>query len=97
MEVAGPATSILHSTFQDEVFVVEEVPAKDSATKDKIVRQQSVRLGERRGDFVVVTSGIKPGETVVTSGAFKLHKGSKITVDNSLAPDAQLAPKPSDS
>jgi membrane fusion protein (multidrug efflux system) len=91
-----PATSILHSTFLDEVFVVEDVPNKETGKTDKVVRQQSVRLGERRGDFVVVTSGIKPGEIVVTSGVFKLHKESKVIIDNSLAPDAQIAPKPSD-
>jgi membrane fusion protein (multidrug efflux system) len=91
-----PATSVLHSTFLDTVFVVEEVPNKDTGKTEKTVRQQSVRLGERRGDFVAVSSGIKPGETVVSSGAFKLRNGSKVTVDNTLAPDAQLAPKPND-
>lgn len=91
-----PATSILHSTFLDTVFVVEEAPNKGTGKMEKVVRQQSVRLGERRGDFVVVTSGLKSGETVVTSGVFKLRNGSRVTVDNSLAPDAQLAPKPND-
>jgi len=91
-----PATSVLHSTFLDTVFIVEEALNKETGKQEKTVRQQSVRLGERRGDFVVVTSGVKAGETVVTSGVFKLRNGSKVTVDNSLAPDAQLAPKPSD-
>jgi membrane fusion protein (multidrug efflux system) len=44
-----------------------------------------------------VTSGLKAGETVVTTGAFKLHNGVPVTIDNSLAPDAQLAPEPDDS
>ena len=50
-----------------------------------------------RGDLVAVTSGLKAGEVVVSSGAFKLRKGMAVTVDNALAPDAQVAPKPSDS
>ena len=91
-----PATSVMHSTFQDTVFVVGDVENNETGKPDKVVRQQSVRLGERRGDFVVVTSGIKPGETVVTSGVFKLRNGSRVTVNNTLAPDAQLAPKPGD-
>ena len=91
-----PATSIHHASSQDEVFVVESVPNKETGKPDLVVRQQPVRLGERRGDFVVVTSGLKAGETVVSSGAFKLHNGSKVLINNSLAPDAQRAPNPSD-
>ena len=94
--ITVPATSILHASSQDEVFVVEEVANAETGKPDKVVRQQAVRLGERRGDFVVVTSGLKPGEIVVSSGAFKLHNGSKVIINNSLAPDAQRAPKPSD-
>lgn len=94
--ITVPATSVLHSTFLDTVFVVEETPDKETGKTVRTVRQQSVRLGERRGDFVVVLSGLKPDETVVTSGVFKLRNGTKVTVDNSLAPDARLAPKPDD-
>ena len=51
-------------------------------------------LGEARGDFVVVESGVKAGEEVVTSGVFKLSNGTKLAIDNSLAPSASLTPKP---
>jgi membrane fusion protein (multidrug efflux system) len=61
------------------------------------VRQQFVRLGTARGDFVAVTSGLKVGDTVVSAGVFKLRNGSTVSVKNEFAPDAQLAPKPSDS
>ena len=56
----------------------------------------SVRTGDRRGDLVAVVSGLEPGETVVSSGAFKLRNGTAVAVNNALAPDAQLAPKPAD-
>jgi len=56
-----------------------------------------VRLGVSRGDFVAVASGLKAGDVVVTSGAFKLRKGIAVRVDNELAPDAEVAPKPTDS
>jgi membrane fusion protein (multidrug efflux system) len=46
---------------------------------------------------VVVASGLKAGETVVTTGVFKLRNGIAVTVNNTLAPDAQLDPHPSDS
>ncbi len=61
------------------------------------MRQQFVRLGEKRGDFVAVNSGLKADEVVVSTGAFKLHNGFPVKIDNSLAPDARLAPEPDDS
>jgi len=94
--ITVPAPAIYHASFQDEVFVVEDQANPETGKMNKVVRQQAVRLGERRGDFVVVTSGLKSGEIVVSSGAFKLHNGSKVILNNSLAPDAQRAPKPND-
>jgi membrane fusion protein (multidrug efflux system) len=61
-----------------------------------VLRQQFVRLGTARGDFVAVVSGLEKGESIVTSGVFKLRPGEVVVIDNRLAPDAQLAPKPND-
>jgi membrane fusion protein (multidrug efflux system) len=91
-----PATSVLYAPYGDSVFVVEEKKDAMTGAVSKVVRQQLVRLGEHRGDFVVVNSGLKSGETVVTTGAFKLRNGIPVTVDNRLAPNAELAPHPSD-
>ena len=41
-------------------------------------------------------SGLTAGETVVSSGAFKLRNGAAVAVNEALAPDAQIAPKPAD-
>jgi membrane fusion protein (multidrug efflux system) len=59
-----------------------------------VARQRFVRLGERRGDLVAVASGLAAGETVVSSGAFKLRNGAAVVVRNDLAPDVRLAPTP---
>ncbi len=91
-----PATAVLYAPYGDTVYVVEE-KADDQGKKQLVVRQLIVRLGARKGDFVAVTSGLKAGETVVTSGVFRLRPGGAVTVNNAQAPDAQLAPKPSDS
>lgn len=91
-----PVTSVLYAPYGDTVYVVED--GKDAAgAPQKTVRQQFVRLGVVRGDFVAVTSGLKLGDTIVSAGVFKLRNGVPITVDNSLAPDARLAPTPTDS
>jgi membrane fusion protein (multidrug efflux system) len=60
----------------------------------KVLRQQFVHLGEKRGDFVEILSGLQAGETVVTTGVFKLRNGQAVVVDNSLQPDFKLNPRP---
>ena len=89
--VAIPATSVLYAPFGDSVFVV----ADDNVVKGgKALRQQFVRLGERRGDFIAVTDGLKEGATIVSTGVFKLRTGQPVAVDNKLAPEFRLAPNP---
>ncbi len=88
-----PATSVLYAPFGDSVFAVVE--KKDDAGKTTLTAQQKfIRLGERRGDFIAVESGLKEGETIVSSGVFKLRNGSSLALKNDLAPDAQVRPNP---
>jgi membrane fusion protein (multidrug efflux system) len=61
-----------------------------------VARQRFVRLGERRGDLVAVISGLKGGERVVSSGAFKLRNGAAVVVHDDQAPGAELDPRPVD-
>ncbi len=90
-----PATAVIFAPYGDSVFAIEQ--KKDAAGQTvAVARQKFVRTGERRGDVVAVTSGLEAGETVVSSGAFKLRNGTTVAVNNALAPDAQLAPKPTD-
>jgi len=88
-----PATSVLYAPYGDSVFVIDEKKGQDGKMQ-KVLRQQFIRLGVTRGDFVTVVSGLKPGEEVITSGVFKLRPGMAVIVDNQLAPDAKLSPKP---
>lgn len=89
--LAIPATAVLHAPYGDSVFVV----ADDNAARGgKAVRQQFVRLGERRGDFVAVADGLSKGETVVSTGVFKLRNGQAVVVDNRLAPTYRKDPAP---
>ena len=90
-----PATAVIYAPYGDSVFALEE--KKDPAGQVMLAaRQKFVRLGERRGDLVAVVSGLTAGETVVSSGAFKLRNGAAVVVRNDLAPSAELAPKPVD-
>ena len=90
-----PATGVIFAPYGDSVYVVED--KKDEAGKTTTIAQQRfVRLGERRGDFVAIESGISAGETVVSSGAFKLRNGMAVAVNNAVAPSPEIAPKPTD-
>lgn len=90
-----PATAVLYAAYSDSVFLVEE--AQGNGTKGLQLRQQFVTLGERRGDFVSVTKGVKPGQTVVSTGVFKYRNGESVVVDNTLAPEFKAAPAPENS
>jgi membrane fusion protein (multidrug efflux system) len=61
------------------------------------VRQQFVKLDGSRGDQVAVSSGVKPGEEVVTSGVFKLRNGAAVQINNKVQPANSPAPKPENS
>jgi membrane fusion protein (multidrug efflux system) len=86
-----PVTAVLYAPYGDSVFVVDD-GAKGK--EGKVLRQQFVRLGEKRGDFIAVIEGLKEGETVVSTGVFKLHNGQAAVVDNKLAPPFQKSPGP---
>jgi len=99
--VAVPATAIVHASFGDSVFVVEDKkpgsPGMDKTPDGKtikIARQQFVRTGAARGDFVAITKGVTAGQQVVTAGAFKLRNNAPIVVDNSVQAKPELAPTP---
>jgi len=95
--LAIPLTSVLYASFGDSVFVVDEEHNEQSGETEQVLRQQFVRLGQTRGDFVEVTEGLKPGDVVVDSGVFKLRGGATVVIDNTLAPKASLDPQPRDS
>lgn len=92
-----PATAVLPAPYGDSVFVVEERKDEKTGKSGLAVRQQFVRLGERRGDFVAIVSGLGAKATVVSSGVFKLRNGQAVVVDNGLNPKFKLDPKPDNS
>ena len=93
-----PATAVLHAPYGDSLFVIEESEQAATDGKKALVAQQKfVRLGARRGDFVVVTEGLTAGEQIVSTGAFKLRPGTPVVIDNRLAPEFQSSPNPDNS
>ena len=93
---AIPLTAVIAATYGDSVFVVTEKEGAEGA-KQLVAEQRFIRTGRTEGDFVAVTEGLKPGDIVVSAGAFKLRNGSAIEVNNDMAPRPELAPRPQDS
>ena len=92
-----PSTSILSAPYGDSVYVIEPNNATNAAPGDLVVRQQFIRVGNARGDFISITSGLKEGEKVVTSGIFKLRNGGRVVENNTITPPSKNKPNPSDS
>jgi membrane fusion protein (multidrug efflux system) len=95
------ATSLIHASFGDSVFVVEDRKDDKGAAVTgpdgmpaKVARQQFVKTGEARGDFVEILEGVKPGQEIVSQGAFKLRSGAPVRVNNAVKVEAMLAPHP---
>ena len=88
-----PATSVAYAPYGNSVFVIEKKDDEKTKQDELTLRQQFIRTGETRGDFVAVTEGLKASEQVVSTGVFKLRNGMNVVVDNKLAPKAQLNPE----
>jgi len=57
-----------------------------------VARQSFITTGATRGDQVAVLKGVGEGDLIVTSGQLKLHNGSSVLIDNTVAPTADAAP-----
>ncbi|WP_288363507.1 efflux RND transporter periplasmic adaptor subunit [uncultured Spongiibacter sp.] len=87
-----PKTAIQYSSYGDSVFVIRQQEGGDAEALDVI--QRFVTLGEARGDFIEVISGVKEGDEVASTGLLKLRSGQPVTIDNTLRPEPSLSPAP---
>jgi len=71
-----PSQAIQASQSGEFVFVV---------TPEAKVQKRPVVIGLSQGGMIVVQSGVKPGETVVTDGHLRLTEGSTVTVQTPAA------------
>ena len=76
--------------------MIEKKKDEKTGKESQTIRQQFVRVGEARGDFIAITEGLKPNEIIVSTGVFKLRNGMAVTVNNELAPQPQVNPTPAD-
>jgi len=75
-----PQTAIAYSLHGDSVFLIRDKGKKHHP--ELVAMRQYVKTGERRGDIVVIQSGIKTGDQVATSGQLKLQNDTRVAIDN---------------
>jgi membrane fusion protein (multidrug efflux system) len=96
----GTSVFVIQPRKAPEGGEADEAKAADTQAKDAPpqptleVVQRFIRVGDSRGDYVVVLEGLKAGEEVATSGLMKLANQTPVTINNSIAPDVKLEPNP---
>ncbi len=84
--------AISYNPYGSLVYIIK-TEGKDAQGKPvKTVSQNFVTTGATRGDQVEILTGIKENDWVVTSGQLKLKNGSRVVIDNKLAPSDSAAP-----
>lgn len=92
-----PITAVVYAPYGNSVYLVESgQTGKDGKSEGDKLKQVFIQTGEQRGDFVTINSGLKAGDLVASSGVFKYYNGQAVTIDNTLQPNFQLHPTPSD-
>jgi multidrug efflux system membrane fusion protein len=74
--VVAPAAAIQNGPNGQYVFVVKP---------DRTVELRSIRIARSEGDIAVMSSGLQPGETVVTVGQLRLAPGTKVAIADAKA------------
>jgi membrane fusion protein (multidrug efflux system) len=92
-----PASAINYAPYGDSVFVVSDIKDEKSGKTYKGVRQQIVKIEGSRGDQVAIVSGLKPGDEVVSAGAFRLRNAAPVEINNTVQPSNSSHPNPAES
>ncbi|MBC8132321.1 MAG: efflux RND transporter periplasmic adaptor subunit, partial [Deltaproteobacteria bacterium] len=96
-----PATAVMRAPYGNSIYIVEN--QKDDKGRPvngpdgkpaKVARQQFVRVGISRGDFVAIEEGVTAGQEVVMLGAFKLRNGAPVLVNNETKLSPSQTPTP---
>ncbi len=91
-----PQTAVQFNPYGATVYIVQEANQGPNGKPTLTAKQTFINTGETRGDQVAILSGVKAGDTVVTSGQLKLRNGAEVVVNNTVRPSDDAAPRPVD-
>ena len=96
--VVIPQTAVAFNPYGNVVYVVMpgegDAQADDAEGDNLIARQRFITTGPTRGDMIVVTRGLAPGETVVNGGLLRLRNDAAVVINNEVQPSADEYPQP---
>jgi membrane fusion protein (multidrug efflux system) len=71
-KIVVPQSAVTFNLYGETIYVIDEATMT--------VQQATVQTGARRGNIVVVETGLTPGQRVVVAGQLKLSNGTKVNV-----------------
>jgi membrane fusion protein, multidrug efflux system len=88
-------------TLQDAVLVPAAAPQTSAqgpfvyvVKEDSTAEQRTIAQGQRHGDLIVISKGIKPGERIVIDGQLGVTPGGKVSFETAVTSNAaDTAPK----
>ncbi len=92
-----PASAINYAPYGNSVFIVTDIKDEKTGKSYRGVRQQIVKIEGSRGDQVAITSGLNPGDEVVSAGTFRLRNAAPVEVNNAVKPSNSTNPNPEES
>jgi len=81
-----PQTALTFNSYGDEVYALQKTSQMDNGKTVYKAVSQFVVTGEKRGDQIVITKGLKVGQEVVSSGQMKIKNGSLVVINNRVQP-----------
>ncbi len=81
MSTVVPATAVRRDAFGSAVYVLEEISENGemkTRARKRSVQLMSVGDADQSGDWVIIASGLTPGEEIAAIGAFKLSDGALV-------------------
>jgi len=92
-----PTSAINYAPYGDSVYVVTDLKDEKTGKTYRGVRQQIVKIEGSRGDQVAITSGLNPGDEVVSAGVFRLRNAAPVEINNTVKPSNSPKPNPEES
>ena len=92
-----PASAVNYAPYGNSVFIVTDIKDEKTGKSYRGVRQQIVKIEGSRGDQVAITSGLNPGDEVVSAGTFRLRNAAPVEVNNAVKPSNSTNPNPEES
>lgn len=89
-----PQAALTFNSYGSIIYILHDTGTMKDNKKVWKVTQSFVTVGPSRGNQVAILKGLKAGDTIVTSGAFKIKNNSLVFINNTVQPLSNPNPQP---